>query len=51
VFLPDSPFVLSAMVNWLTDPGQAEQAISRISLLAYEYFDRLAHSNSFGHKH
>jgi beta-lactamase class A len=51
VFLPDSPFIVSAMVNWLTDPGQAERAISRISLVAYEYFDRLAHSNSFGHKH
>jgi beta-lactamase class A len=50
VYLTDSPFIVSAMANWLTDPGKAEQAISRIALVAYDYFDRLAHSNSFGHK-
>ena len=50
VFLPDCPFIVSAMANWLTDPQEAEQAISRITLVAYQYFDRLAHSNSYGHK-
>lgn len=50
VFLPDSPFIISAMANWLTDAEQADHAISRIALEAYEYFDRLAHSNSYGHK-
>jgi beta-lactamase class A len=50
VFLPDSPFIVSAMVNWLTDPDEAAEAISEIALVAYEYFDRLTHSNSYGHK-
>jgi beta-lactamase class A len=50
VFLPDSPFIVSAMVNWLTNPAEAEEAISEIALIAYEYFDRLARSNSYGHR-
>jgi beta-lactamase class A len=50
VFLPDSPFIVSAMANWLTDSEQAERAISRVALVAYEYFDRIAHSNRYGHR-
>lgn len=50
VFLEDHPFIISAMVNWVKDPVQAELAISQIALLAYDYFDQLAHSNRFGHK-
>ncbi len=50
VYLADRPFIVSAMGNWLVDASEAEQAISEIALAAYRYFDRLAHSNAFGHK-
>jgi len=50
VYLKDRPFIVSAMGNWLTDADQAERAISEIALAAYRYFDRIAHSNAYGHK-
>jgi beta-lactamase class A len=50
VYLPERPFIVAAMVNWLLDSEQAEQAISHLSLAAYQYFDRLANSNRYGHK-
>jgi beta-lactamase class A len=50
VYLEERPFIVAAMVNWTLDPEAAERAISELALLAYQYFDRLAHSNSFGHK-
>jgi beta-lactamase class A len=50
VYLADRPFIVSGMGNWLADAEQAERAISQIALVAYRYFDRIAHSNSYGHK-
>jgi beta-lactamase class A len=50
VYLEDRPFIVSAMGNWLADTSEAENAISEIALIAYRYYDRLAHSNEFGHK-
>ncbi len=50
VYLADRPFIVSAMGNWLADAGEAERAISEIALAAYRYFDRVAHSNAYGHK-
>jgi beta-lactamase class A len=50
VYLKDRPFIVSAMGNWLADAGEAERAISEIALVAYHYFDRIAHSNAYGHK-
>ncbi len=50
VYLPERPFIVAAMINWLLDSDQAEQAISHLSLAAYRYFDRLANSNLYGHK-
>ena len=50
VYLKDRPFIVSAMGNWLNDPNEAERAISEIALVAYRYFDRVAHSNAYGHK-
>jgi beta-lactamase class A len=50
VYLPDRPFIVSAMANWLADPEQAQEAIARIALAAYGYFDRVAHSNAYGHR-
>jgi hypothetical protein len=38
------------MGNWLADASEAERAISEIALVAYHYFDRIAHSNAYGHK-
>ncbi len=50
IYLKNRPFVVTAMVNWLNDREAAQAAISQISLTAYNYFDRLANSNSYGHK-
>jgi beta-lactamase class A len=50
VYLPDRPFIVSAMGNWLADPEEGQKAIARIALAAYGYFDRVAHSNAYGHK-
>ena len=50
VYLEGRPFIVAAMANWLLDGEEAERAISEIALAAYQYFDRLAHSNSYGHK-
>ena len=44
------PFIVSAMANWLVDGDEAERVISEIALTAYQYFDRLQNSNSYGHK-
>jgi hypothetical protein len=33
-----------------TTTEEAERAISEIALLAYRYFDRIAHSNAYGRK-
>ncbi len=50
IYLADRPFIVSAMGNWLADADEAERAISEIALAAYRYFDRIAHSNEYGHK-
>jgi hypothetical protein len=38
------------MGNWRGVASEAERAISEIALVAYHYFDRIAHSNAYGHK-
>lgn len=50
VYLPDRPFIVSAMGNWLADEAACERAIAEIAREAYHYFDRLAHSNAYGHR-
>jgi hypothetical protein len=50
VYLPDRPFIVSAMGNWLADPEEGQKAIARIAWAAYRYFDRVAHSNAYGHR-
>jgi beta-lactamase class A len=50
VYVADRPFIVSAMGNWLQNADEAERAISEIALAAYRYFDRIAHSNAYGHK-
>jgi beta-lactamase class A len=50
VYLEGRPFIVSTMVNWMLDRASAENAMSEIALAAYEYFDRLASSNRYGHR-
>ena len=50
VYVEGRPFVIAAMTNWVGDAGQAGRTISEIALAAYEYFDRLARSNRYGHR-
>ena len=42
--------MVSTMVNWMVDRAHAERALSEIALAAYQYFDRLESSNSYGHR-
>jgi beta-lactamase class A len=51
VYLENRPFIISGMANWLDDGAAGEDAIAKISLTAYKYFDRIANSNSYGHKY
>lgn len=50
VYLKNRPFIVSGMANWLDNNADGEAAIAKISLAAYKYFDRIANSNSFGHR-
>ena len=50
VYLEGRPFIIAGMANWLVDGSEAERALEQIALAAYQYFDRLQHSNSYGHK-
>ena len=50
VYLEERPFIIAGMANWLVDGPEAERALEQIALAAYQYFDRLQHSNSYGHK-
>lgn len=50
VYLKNRPFAIVAFVNWHIDSAKSREAISQISLTAYEYFDRLGNSNSYGNK-
>ncbi len=51
VYLENRPFIISGMANWLDNGAAGEDAIAKISLTAYKYFDRIANSNSYGHKY
>lgn len=50
VYLDGRPFIVSTMVNWVIDTADAERAMSEIALAAYQYYERLASSNSYGHR-
>lgn len=50
VYLENSPFIMCIMVNWLADINEAQEAIAQIALITFNYFDRLANSNNYGHK-
>jgi beta-lactamase class A len=48
VFAQDRPFVISVMTGYDQDEREANTAISRISLAAYECFERLGRSSPYG---
>jgi len=48
VFVPGRPFVICVMTTYLTNERQGEEAISRISALAYRMFDRLGRATDYG---
>lgn len=50
VLLKNRPFVISAMISWNRDSQAAEDAIAAVSRLAYDCFERLENSNTYGHR-
>lgn len=48
VFVPGRPFAIAVMTTYDGDERAAEDAISRLALAAYRYFDRLARSTPYG---
>jgi len=48
VYLPGKPYVISVMTTYDKDTDAAEKAITEISRRVFDYFERLARSNSLG---
>lgn len=48
VFVPSRPYGLCVMTSYLRRERDGEDAISRISLAAYQMFDRLARASEYG---
>ena len=48
VFVPNRPFIICAMTTYLRDERAGEEAISKVALAAYEYFNRLGRSSPYG---
>jgi beta-lactamase class A len=48
VSLAGAPYVIAVMTTYSQDDTAAAHAISEISFHVFEYFDRLAHSNTYG---
>jgi beta-lactamase class A len=48
VFLGKRAYVIAVMTTFAKDESTAEHAISQVSRRVYEYFERVAKSNSFG---
>lgn len=46
VFVPNRPYAIAVMTNYNGDG--ADEAIARVSKLAYDYFARLARSTKYG---
>jgi beta-lactamase class A len=46
--VPGHPFAMTVMTSYLSDEMAGEQAIEKVARLAYDYFDRLAHSSPYG---
>lgn len=48
VYVPNRPFAISVMTNYNGEAANADDAISQIAKLAYDYFARLARSTDYG---
>jgi len=48
VFLPNRPFVIVVMTAYLKRERDGDDAIAKIAGVAYEYFDRVARSSTYG---
>ncbi len=48
VFLGNRPYIICVMTTYLRRERDGEEAISKISLSAYQMFDRLAHASEYG---
>ena len=48
VFVPNRPFVIVLMTAYLVRERDGDDAIAKIAGAAYEYFDRVARSSSYG---
>ena len=48
VFLKNRPFVICVMTTYLKDEKAGEMAIGQVALAAYQYFDRVGRSSSYG---
>ena len=48
VYVPGRPFAISVMTNYNGEAANADEAISQIAKLAYDYFARLARSTDYG---
>ena len=50
VFLKQRPYAISVMTTYARDEHAASEAISRISLIAYRYFEAVAIGSEYGRK-
>ena len=48
VFVPNRPYVICIMTTYLRNERAGEEAITRISVAAYQMFDRLARASEYG---
>jgi beta-lactamase class A len=48
IFLANRPYIISVMTTYLRGERDGEEAISKISLSAYQMFDRLARASEYG---
>lgn len=46
--IPGHPFVMTVMTSYLASNEEGERAVREVARLAYEYFDRLARSSTYG---
>ena len=50
VFVKQRPYVISVMTTYARDEHAAQEAISRISLIAYRYFEAVSIGSDYGRK-
>src|SRR5262245_47228026 len=48
VYVPNRPYAIAVMTNYNGPDGAADEAIAKVSKLAYDYFSRLSRSTGYG---